>query len=82
MYLKEEGEQLTLHRGESWELTAAAVPANAVDTGLTFATSDPKVVTVDENGKITATGLGYATVIVTTKDGDYSAWCGVSVERT
>lgn len=82
VYLKEEGEQLTLHRGESWELTAAAVPANAVDTGLTFATSDPKVVTVDENGKITATGLGYATVIVTTKDGDYSAWCGVSVERT
>ena len=82
VYLKEEGEQLTLHRGESWELTAAAVPANAVDTGLTFATSDPKVVTVDENGKIIATGLGYATVIVTTKDGDYSAWCGVSVERT
>ena len=82
VYLKEDGEQLTLHRGENWILTAAAVPANAVDTALTFSSSDPKVVTVDETGKLTAVGLGYATVTVTTRDGGFSAWCGVSVERT
>lgn len=82
VYLKEEGKQVTLRRGENWTLTAAAVPANAVDTALIFASSDPKVATVDENGKVTAQGLGYAVITVTTKDGAFNAWCSVSVERT
>lgn len=82
IYLKEEGQQITLYKGESTQLTASTVPANADNTALTYTSSNSTVATVDENGKITAVGWGYATITVTTVDGGYSASCTVFVDKS
>ncbi len=82
IYLKEEGQQITLYKEETSQLTASTVPANADNTALTYTSSNPAVATVDESGKITAIGWGYATITVTTEDGNYKATCTVFVDKT
>ena len=54
--------------GAEQTLTAAIEPANATNKGMTFASSDTAVLTVDENGKVTAVANGTATVTVTASD--------------
>ncbi|MBQ6877090.1 MAG: Ig-like domain-containing protein [Oscillospiraceae bacterium] len=58
------------------ELKATVVPEYTTDE-IVWASSDEKVVTVDENGKVTAVGAGEATVTATA--GDVSATCTVTV---
>ena len=82
IYLKEAGQQLKMYRGDTTEITASVVPANAGNTKLNYSSSNNKVATVDENGKITATGFGYAAIIVTTEDGGFQSYCSVSVAQT
>ena len=62
-------------------LTASVLPEDADITGVRFESSDPGVVTVDENGACHAVGLGNAVITVTADDPDYSgsAECRVSV---
>lgn len=50
--------------GESWTLDVEVTPADTTDT-ITFATSDPAVVTVGTDGTITAVGAGTAQISVT-----------------
>jgi len=70
---------LTLRAGESEPLTAAVAPDDAYDTGVTWASSDPAVATVDANGTVTAAKAGTAAITVTTRDGSYTASCTVTV---
>jgi len=66
-----EAEDTDLSLGESFTLNAALVTDQdsiVLDASLlTFATSDEKVVSVDETGKVTAAGDGQADVTVTLK---------------
>lgn len=71
--------ELTLLVGGEYLLKATVLPENASDRSLTFVSSDPKVVTVSAEGKVTALALGSATVTVTTKDGSFNAACKVQV---
>ncbi len=82
IYLKEQGQQLTLHRGDIRELTASTVPANADNRGLIYSSSNPEVAAVDENGAVTAVGFGYAVITAATEDGGFQAYCSVFVDRT
>lgn len=84
IYLKESAQQLTMYTDdtEGIQLTAYTVPANADNTGLIYTTSNPEVAVVDENGKVTAVGYGYAVITVTTADGGYSAYCNIFVDHT
>ncbi len=59
-------ESLELLTGASYQLLADVFPWNLVDKSVTWTTSDPSVVTVDENGVVTAVGVGEAMIIATT----------------
>ena len=70
---------LTLTEGETSELSATVNPSNATDKSVSWTSNDTSVVTVDENGKITAVAAGTAKVSVTTTDGSKTASCLVTV---
>ena len=63
------------------ELRAYVYPETTKDQSVTWKTSNPYVVVVDEGGKIRPTGVGVATVTATTNDGtNLSAECIVTVK--
>lgn len=68
---------LALEEGQSAELTATITPDDADEKTAAWSSSDNKVVTVDENGKVTAVAVGKATVTATA--GGFSASCSVTV---
>ncbi|MGP1460068.1 MAG: Ig-like domain-containing protein, partial [Bacteroides sp.] len=60
-------------------LTATVAPANATNKKVTWSSNKTDVATVDENGTVTAVGVGEATITVTTEDGGKTAACTVKV---
>lgn len=58
-------ETQSLKIGETSVLNVTAVPTGASLTGLAWESSDPAVAAVDENGKVTASGAGEATITAT-----------------
>ncbi len=70
--------EVELVEGESETLTATVKPDNATDKTVTWSSSDPGVVSV-ENGKITAIKAGNATI--TAKAGEKSGNCKVTVKQ-
>ena len=70
-------DELTLETGTTETLTATVTPDNATDKTVTWTTSDEKVATVDENGKVTAVSVGTATITATTTG--KTATCTVTV---
>lgn len=82
VYLKEEGARSELLVGDGLTLSACAVPANADNPDLIWESSDPDIVSVDKDGKLTANSLGFAVITVTTDEGDFSANCSVQVVKT
>lgn len=57
---------LTLLIGETGQLTATVLPANATVETLVWSSSNPLVATVDTNGYVTAVGAGSAKIKVAT----------------
>ena len=57
--------------GDEDQLKARVYPGNATNKGVKWHSSDSNVVTVDDNGNITAVGEGTAVITVTTDDGDF-----------
>jgi uncharacterized protein YjdB len=72
--------ELSIKAGEKYTLTADV----SKDVAITWSSSDETVVTVDENGKLTAVGAGEATITATvTENGQQiSAECRVTVTGT
>lgn len=66
---------ITLTKGESMTLQASVAPANATEKAVEWSVSDPKVLSVDQNGKVTAVGGGSAKAVVKTKDGGKTDEC-------
>lgn len=69
--------EVTLTVNETVELKATVAPEGTTDT-LSWTSSDEKVATVDENGKVTAVAVGTADITVTC--GEKSATCKVTVQ--
>lgn len=65
--------------GDTSQIKVTVTPSDAANKKVTYASSNPKVVTVDENGKITAVANGNATITVTTEDGAKTATVKVMV---
>ena len=65
--------------GKTVQLTATVSPSNATSKGVTWASSDTSIATVDANGKVKGVKSGTATITVTTDDGGYTATCKVTV---
>ena len=75
-------ESLTLPVGGAYTLFAAVSPLTAFDKSILWLTTDSSVVTVDDNGTVTATGLGEATITAVTSNSDVVANCAVTVQDT
>ena len=60
-------------------LTATISPNNATNKEVTWSSSNPNIVSVDNNGVLLAKKAGTATITVTTKDGNKTAKAKVKV---
>ena len=65
--------------GDNITLTATVNPAAATERGVSFSSSDASIVSVTENGEITALKEGTATITVTSAEGGYTDECVVVV---
>lgn len=71
--------ELTVNIGETSKLVATFEPENATVTEIVWQTSDQKIVSVDQNGNLTAVGVGEAIISASTPDGELTASCIVTV---
>ncbi|OPJ64035.1 fibronectin type III domain-containing protein [Clostridium oryzae] len=69
----------TLTVGNTDTLIVSITPQNASNQAVTWSSSDDSVVTVDDDGNITAVGAGTAVITVITVDGEKKASCSVTV---
>ena len=64
--------------GDDLQLTATVAPDDATNKNVTWSSSNDKIATVDQTGKVTAVAAGFATITVTTEDGGKTATCEVT----
>ncbi len=70
----------TMFTTKSGKLTATVLPANAYDKTVVWSSSNTKVATVDQTGKVTAVGSGTVVITAKTKVGGLTAKCTVTVK--
>ncbi len=68
---------LTLTVGEVGELSAVIAPENATSNLVTWSSSDKKIASVSQFGRVSAVGVG--TAVITAKNGKSTATCKVTV---
>lgn len=66
--------------GKTITLTATIEPSDATEKSVSWSSSDEDIASVDNNGKVTGVAEGTATITVTTKDGEFTASCEVTVK--
>ena len=71
-----------IDQGKTVKLTAAVKPSDATQKGVTFKSSNTAVATVASDGTVKGVKGGTATITVTTKDGNKTASCKVTVKST
>jgi len=71
---------LNLEVDENYTLVARVNPSNATNKSVTWSSSNTNVATVDGSGKVTAKGVGTATITVNSSNGK-SADCKVTVTK-
>lgn len=72
-------ETLSLLKGETCTLEAVIEPQNTTDQTIEWSSSNPLAAKVDENGKVTATGGGEASISASTTDGQKFGVCSITV---
>ena len=65
--------------GETTQLIGAARPSNALDTSLTWSSSDETIATVDENGLVAGISAGKATITVKSNETGITNQCVITV---
>jgi hypothetical protein len=73
-------DSLTLAVDEVYDLTASVAPMNAINRTVYFVSDSTDVATVDDNGNITAVGIGTAIITVISSDGGIVKSCVVTVQ--
>ena len=72
--------EVPLFAGDSTTLKVTVAPGDATNKTLTWTSSDGKIATVDQTGKVTAVAPGEATITATAADGSgVTATCKVTV---
>ena len=72
---------LTLFTGETGELKATVEPADATVPDIVWSSSNDKIATVDQSGKVTAVAAGEAIITAASKDdSSKKATCTVTVQ--
>ena len=74
--------ELSINAGSSASLTATVSPTYAYEQTVKWSSSNPSVVSVDQNGKVSALAVGSAVVTVTSTDGSgISTNCNITVRQ-
>jgi hypothetical protein len=71
----------TLTVGNTDQLTATIVPANATNQTVTWSSSDTSVATVSNNGLVTTVAAGSTIITVTTDDGSSTSTDAITVNN-
>ena len=67
--------------GESFQLSAAALPWTLLDQSVVWSSSDESIAAVEENGTVTARSAGSAVITAASRlDGSVKAECTITVE--
>ena len=72
---------LTLSPGDTYRLKANVKPKKASDRSVQWFSEDPEIASVDQEGNVTATGIGKTVVYALTNDGYYKAVCKTEVRK-
>lgn len=72
---------LSLAPTESETLVATVLPANASNKSVTWESLDSNVATVDSTGRVLGVSEGTTQIVVTTRDGGFTATCDVTVKN-
>ena len=72
---------LNLLLGATHQLNNSVDAPVAMDKSVTYSSSNPEIVKVDQTGKLTALAEGEATITVTTNLGGLTDTCVVKVEK-
>ncbi|MDO4485588.1 MAG: Ig-like domain-containing protein [Bacillota bacterium] len=70
---------ISIYHGSTTTISATVAPEDATDKTIVWTSSNEKVATV-KDGKVTAVGVGTATIKATSNDGNASAECKVTVK--
>lgn len=79
-------QKVTFDDGETYQLSATVSPSNATNAKVTWSSSNSEIVTIDQNGKMTALDAGEVTITATTQGTDewgfsLSATCAITVQE-
>ncbi len=72
---------LSMNVNENTVLRATVFPSNATNQNLNWYSSAPSIVSVNQDGSITAKDAGTAVITVTSQDGNKSANCTIVVSK-
>jgi hypothetical protein len=70
-----------IYEGQWFDVNAEIYPENATDKSVTWSSSNEKVATVDERGRVTGIKKGEAVITAVTNDGGHEAECIVTVKE-
>lgn len=65
--------------GTTSQLTATVLPATAINKRIQWSSSNENIVSVDQNGNITANAVGSSNITAKTEEGNYTATSIISV---
>ena len=70
---------LNVTKGKTVQLKVTYTPTNATNLKVAWDSSDDTIATVDENGLVTAVGVGNCIITCTSEDGGHTAECYLNV---
>lgn len=73
-------ESVEITMDSTYQITYTILPENALNQELEWKSTDEAIVTVDNNGAVTAIGIGQANIIATCENGIYTT-CTVTVKE-
>ncbi len=74
--------QVYLEVGDNYELNATALPEDAYDKSLNYASTDTGVANVDQDGRVTAQGVGRTYITINANDGSATNnYCLICVQE-